>query len=230
MILSKKNFGSIIFLLYICIIENIIKKTNMDCRDLKRGDIIRIKGIFGIDCIGIFNKIEDETIYLYCAHYADMNNICCVKDGKYYSINIDSINACLLATEYEIIEFYNKIGKYFTEEYDKDWYNHFTDSSYFDVQDFLLDMFCIKVEEYDNDMIYPDFVDEIHHYIWEKLCEALGYKNYGGDEFVEELVNKQEFIDKACKVLRQTDTIHYIENGRFLMEKFVEDFRKAMEE
>ena len=42
MILSKKKIGSIIFLLYICIIENIIKKTNMDCRDLKRGDVINI--------------------------------------------------------------------------------------------------------------------------------------------------------------------------------------------
>ena len=202
----------------------------MDYRDLKKGDIIRIKGIFGIDCIGIFNKMENEIIYLYCTHYADMCNICSAKNGKYCSINIDSINACLLATEYEITEFYNKIGKYFTEEYDKDWYNHFTDSSYFDVQDFLLDMFCIKAEEYDNDMIYPDFVDEIHHYIWNKLCEAMDCKAYDGDEFVEQLVNKQEFIDKACKVLRQTDTIHYMENGRFLMEKFIEDFRKAMEE
>ena len=231
MILQKmfKKFCNVIIFLYICIVK-LNKTKDMDYRDLKKGDIIRIKGIFGIDCIGIFNKMENEIIYLYCTHYADMCNICSAKNGKYCSINIDSINACLLATEYEITEFYNKIGKYFTEEYDKDWYNHFTDSSYFDVQDFLLDMFCIKAEEYDNDMIYPDFVDEIHHYIWNKLCEAMDCKAYDGDEFVEQLVNKQEFIDKACKVLRQTDTIHYMENGRFLMEKFIEDFRKAMEE
>ena len=226
--LSYRNIWKFqIFCLYLYQ-KNLIKQ-DMDYRNLKRGDVIRIKGIFGIDFIGIFNKIEDETIYLYCTHYADMNNICCVKDGKYCSINIDSINACLLATEYEIIEFYNKIGKYFTEEYDKDWYNHFTDSSYFDVQDFLLDMFCIKVEEYDNDMICPDFVDEIHHYIWEKLCEALGYKNYGGDEFVEELVNKQEFIEKAVKYLEAN--FPDIENvGGWYKESFINDFRKVMEE
>ena len=37
-------------------------------------------------------------------------------------------------------------------------------------------------------------------------------------------------IDKVCEILRKTDTIHYMENGRFLMEKFVEDIRKAMGE
>lgn len=168
----------------------------------KSGDIIRIKGIFGIDFIGIFNKIEDETIYLYCAHYADMNNICYVKDGKYCSIHIDNIHACLLATENEIREFYNKIGKYFTEEYDKDWYNHFTDSSYFDVQDFLFDIFCIKLEEYDNDMIYPKFVDEIHHYIWNRLSEVI---NEGNEYKKDKMVS----LDKVCEILKEN---LYIEN------------------
>lgn len=218
----------------------------MDYKDLKTGDIIRIKGIFGIDCIGIFNKIEDDTIYLYCTHYADVNNICCVKNDKYCSIHIDNINACLLATEYEIIEFYNKIGKYFTEEYDKDWYNHFTDSSYFDVQDYLLDIFCIKTEEYDNDMLYPDFVDDIHTYIWNKLCDAMGCKIYDGDEFVEQLVNKQEFIEKAKKWLEKTLFIHtevekinywgivnsesWVTSDYDSVEDFINSFCKAMEE
>ena len=218
----------------------------MDYKDLKTGDIIRIKGMLDIDCIGIFNKIEDDIIYLYCTHYADMNNICCVKDGKYCSIHIDNINACLLATEYEIIEFYNKIGKYFTEEYDKDWYNHFTDSSYFDVQDYLLDIFCIETEEYDNDMLYPDFVDDIHTYIWYKLCDALECKIYDGDEFVEQLVNKQEFIEKAKKWLEKTLFIHteveknnywgivnsesWVTSDYDSVEDFINRFCKAMNE
>ena len=198
----------------------------MDYRDLKQGDIIRIKGIFGIDCIGIFNKIENEAIYFYCTHYADMINICCVKDGKYCSINIDSINVCLLATEYEIIEFYNKIGKYFTEEYDKDWYNHFTDSSYFDIQDYLLDVFCIKVEEYDDDLIYPDFIDEIQNYIWDKLCDATGVPAVENEP---EMVNKQEFIAKAVKYLEAN--FPDIENtGDWYKESFINNFRKTMEE
>ena len=44
----------------------------------------------------------------------------------------------------------------------------------------------------------------------------MGYKNYGGDEFVEELVNKQEFIAKLKKWLElETDwNMEYDEEGR----------------
>lgn len=94
---------------------------------------------------------------------------------------------------------YNAIGKYFTKEYDKDWYKHFTDSSYFDIQDYLLDVFCINVNEYDDDLIYPDFVNEIHTYIWDKLCEAMGVSDIDVNKI--ELVNKQEFIAKVRKWL-----------------------------
>ena len=218
----------------------------MDYKDLKKGDIIHIKGIFGIDYIGIFNKVENDILHLYCCSYTDMHNICFVKDDKYCTFHIDAINVCVFSTENEIIEFYNKIGKYFTEEYDKDWYNHFTDSSYFDIQDFLLDMFCIKTEEYDNDMIYPNFVDEIHHYIWEKLCKSMGYKNYDGNEFVEQLVNKQEFIEKTKKWLEKTLFIHtetekinywgivnsesWVTSDYDSVEDFINSFCKAMDE
>ena len=93
-------------------------------------------------------------------------------------------------------------------------------------------MFSIKVEEYDNDMIYPNFVDEIHHYIWEKLCKSMGYKNYGGDEFVEQLVNKQEFIAKLKNYLSVIDfDMQYwnVEDG-FLSNKFIDELIKYMEE
>ena len=198
----------------------------------KSGDIIRIKSIFGIDCIGIFNKVENDILHLYCCSYKDIHNICFVKKGKYCTFHIDAINVCAFSTENEIIEFYDKIGKYFTEEYDKDWYNHFTDSSYFDVQDFLLDIFCIKTEEYDNDMIYPDFVDDIHTYIWKKLCDAMGCKVYDGDEFVEQLVNKQEFIAKLKNYLSVIDfDMQYwnAEDG-FLSNKFIDELIKYMGE
>ena len=142
-----------------------------------------------------------------------------------------TIFAIFNATENEIIEFYNKIGKYFTEEYDKDWYNHFTDSSYFDVQDYLLDIFCIKTEEYDNDLIYPKFVDDIHTYIWEKLCDAMGCKIYDGDEFVEQLVNKQEFIAKLKNYLSviDFDMQYWNDEDGFLSNKFIDELIKYME-
>jgi hypothetical protein len=99
-----------------------------------------------------------------------------------------------LADSNEKNTLYDAIGKHFVE-YDKYWYNHFTDSSFFDIQDYLLDVFRIKVREYDDDLIYPDFINEIHNYIWDKLCEAMGVPNTVENK--PKMVNKQEFIAKT---------------------------------
>ena len=73
-----------------------------------------------------------------------------------------------------------------------------------------------------------------------------GYKNYGGDEFVEELVNKQEFIEKAKEWLEKTLYIHteiekdrdfneimrtdWVTSDYDTVEDFINGFCKAMEE
>ena len=134
------------------------------------------------------------------------------------------------ATEDEKNTLYNAIGKHFTEEYDKDWYKYFTDSSYFDIQDYLLNVFRIKVREYDDDLIYPDFINDIHNYIWDKLCEAMGVPNTVEDN--PEMVNKQKFIEKACEIYRK----HLIKFNPTLkefptaLEDAVNVFRTQMEE
>ena len=199
---------------------------------LKNGDVIVINWCTHnrIAIFEKFGKINDyDALFIYAEMDISTNELYFKPKDCEFSYELNDITY-RLATEEEKNTLYNAIGKYFTEEYDKDWYNHFTDSSYFDIQDFLLDMFCIKVEEYDNDMIYPNFVDEIHHYIWEKLCKSMGYKNYGGDEFVEQLVNKQEFIEKAKEWLENINTDDYMDSGIFQMYDMIQDFRKAMEE
>lgn len=128
---------------------------------------------------------------------------------------------------------YNVIGEHFTEEYDKDWCNHFTDSSYFDIQDYLLDVFCINLSEYDDDLIYPDFINEIHTYIWDKLCEAMGVPNTVENK--PEMVNKQKFIEKAIKWLEKYASDYAFsttgdDDDCIVSIDIVEDFRKAMEE
>ena len=200
--------------------------------ELKNGDVIVINWCTHnrIAIFEKFGKINDyDALFIYAEMDISTNELYFKPKDCEFSYELNDITY-RLATEEEKNTLYNAIGKYFTEEYDKDWYNHFTDSSYFDIQDFLLDMFCIKVEEYDNDMIYPNFVDEIHHYIWEKLCKSMGYKNYGGDEFVEQLVNKQEFIEKAKEWLENINTDDYMDSGIFQMYDMIQDFRKAMEE
>jgi hypothetical protein len=76
-------------------------------------------------------------------------------------------------------------------------------------------------------MIYPDFINEIHNYIWDKLCNALGVPNK--EESEPEMVNKKEFIAKAVKYLEAN--FPDIENvGGWYKESFINNFRKTMEE
>ena len=169
----------------------------MNYKDLKNGDVI-VFTCYG-DRIAIFNNIKKDDIsgqlrLSTYVEFVDMRDIFFEKDEPGYYYLLEDVQF-RLATENEKYALYNAIGKHFTEEYDKNWYNHFTDSSYFDIQDYLLDVFCIKVEEYDDDLIYPDFINEIHTYIWDKLCKTMGVPNTVENN--PEMVNKQEFIEKT---------------------------------
>lgn len=190
----------------------------MNYKDLKNGDVI-VFTCYG-DRIAIFNDIKKDDIsgqlkFNTYVEFVDMNDIFFEKDEPGYSYLLEDVQF-RLATEEEKYALYNAIGKYFTEDYDKDWYNHFTDSSYFDIQDFLFDVFCIKVVEYDDDLIYPDFINEIQIYIWKKLCKSMGYEDEYNDEFGIELVNKKEFIAKLKTWLKINTNwdMEYDEEGR----------------
>lgn len=169
----------------------------MKYTDLKNGDVIVLTN-YG-NRIVILNNIKDNKTYsspqLYTYVELDENVLSFEKDEPNCFYLIENINFRLSTIE-EKTKLYNAIGKHFTEEYDNDWYNHFTDSSYFDVQDFLFNVFCIKTEEYDNDLIYPDFINDIHQHIWNRLCEVT-------NEDVEHKENKMVNIDDVCKWIRE---------------------------
>jgi hypothetical protein len=199
--------------------------------ELKNGDVI-VFTCYG-DRIAIFNDIKKDDIsgqlrLSTYVEFVDMSLIFFEKDEPGYFYLLENVQF-RLATEDEKHALYKAIGKYFTENYDKDWYNHFTDSSYFDIQDFLLDMFCIKIEEYDDDLIYPDFINEIHNYIWDKLCEAMGVPNKVESE--PEMVNKQEFIEKAVEWVKNRDNVEkYLHYRTSLTDNFADALRKYLEE
>lgn len=206
----------------------------MDYKNLKIGDVI-VFTCYG-DRIAIFNDIkkDDSTGQLKLNTYVefvDMNNIFFEKDESGYFYLLEDVQF-RLATEEEKYALYNAIGKYFTEYYDKDWYNHFTDSSYFDIQDFLLDMFCINLDDYDNDLACLKFVDIIHNYIWKRLCKSMGYEDEYNDEFGIELVDKKEFIAKLKKWLRNNTNwdMEYDEAGRNDNYGKIDELIKYMEE
>lgn len=200
--------------------------------ELKNGDVIVIT-IHGDDVIAIFNKIgksvwgTNDAFRLYTELYK--TSLTCVGDTIECEFDVNDIHY-RRATDEEKHEMYNALGKRFTDDYDKDWCYHFTDSSYFDVQDFLFDVFDINVEYYDNDMIYPDFINEIHNYIWDKLCEAMGVPNK--DESEPEMVNKKEFIEKLEKWIRgNTDwNDEYIWDGRNPNYGLWDELKKYLEE
>ena len=198
----------------------------MDYTELKNGEVITMIDEYDITRIIIVNKVVgNHRLYTY-VELDDTGDVFFEKyePGVYHDLNNC---VCRKAEDEEKDKLYNAIGKYFTEEYDKDWYKYFTDSSYFDIQDYLLDVFRIKVREYDNDLIYPDFIDEIHIYIWNRLCEVMGVVDTDVNE--PEMVNKQEFIEKAVKYLEAN--FPDIENvGGLYKESFINNFRKTMEE
>jgi hypothetical protein len=191
----------------------------MEYNELKKGDVIVFKEYYDDERIVIFDRIEKNVfgeLHLYTyAEFADHSLFLEYDEpGYFYIIGKDIVNY-RFATDDEKEKIYNAIGKYYTEEYDISWFKHFSDSSYFEIRDYLLDIFCIKTEEYDNDLLYPDFVNEIHKFIWDKLCAKTETNyNYVNSDVV--MVNKSEFIAKLKRWLElETDwNMQYIESGK----------------
>ena len=171
----------------------------MENTSLKNGDVITIN--WGpTRRIAIFEKFDttfgnQDGLYIYAEMDMRSKNLFFKTDDCDFSYELRDITY-RLADDNEKNTLYNAIGKHFTEEYDKDWYKYFTDSSYFDIQDYLLDVFNIEVDEtLCTTSWYPSFVNDIQQYIWDKLCLAMGVPNTVENK--PKMVNKQEFIEKT---------------------------------
>ena len=213
----------------------------MEYTDLKNGDIVAMISFDNEKRIIIVDRIEqsisgDYKLYTYAELDMSSNlgedlDLFLEKYEPGFSYNVKDWTFESVEEDEKIL-IYNAIGKHFTEEYDSDWYNHFTDSSYFDIQDYLLDVFCIKFEEYDNDLLYPDFVNTIHRYIWCKCCEAVGTT----DGFNEEPKEKMVSVDKIREWLEDNFfELQDIENGECYIQsnfdtfdRLIDSFNKAV--
>ena len=200
----------------------------IDYTELKNGKVITMIDEYDITRIIIVNKvIGNHRLYT----YVELDDVGDVFFEKYEPGVYHDLNNCVCrkAEDEEKDKLYNAIGKHFTEEYDKDWYKYFTDSTYFEIRDYLLDVFCINLSEYDDDLIYPDFINEINTYIWNKLCkahsEAMGVPNTVEDK--PEMVNKQKFIEKAKTWVKNCFIGPF---GEGLANNIADEFVKYMEE
>jgi hypothetical protein len=134
----------------------------------------------------------------------------------------------------ERVHLYNALVKAF-KDYDLGWKNP-TDSTYLDILDWLAWEFNIELS---SDKSRPGPVEiamyEIQDYIWDAICKETD--NYQEKTLEPEMVNKQEFIEKARKWLNSADMRMYViadhtssNINRFDTNKFISDFIKTMEE
>jgi hypothetical protein len=140
--------------------------------NFKNGDVIAIRNPRGVEVIAIFDKFgSDSTLHIY-AEFDTSEVELYFKCADYdFCYDIDKIEY-RLATDAEKENLYYHLFIHFTVDWDNTWMYHFTDSSYFDILDCLLDAFSIKVSE-EDDWDYPDFVQDIRNYIWDECCSTL---------------------------------------------------------
>lgn len=188
----------------------------MNYKDLKNGDVIKlIDYTIGEESttISIFNKLEQGTnlgdkIYTYADLDMDDEYLSVEKNcpNGYYTANNYGFE---LATEEEKNKLYESLFVLYTEEYDTKWDVYFTDSNYYEIEDFLFDVFCIKVGEYDDDLIYPNFVNDVVKYIWCKCCEIVGMTSGFEKEITVTMIPLEEITSEAFKYFEPILKNHY---------------------
>ena len=193
----------------------------MNNTDLKRGDVIAIDW-HGKQRIAIFNEFRKpdiypaDTLHIYIEldPTAKCEGLIFKCKGFDFSYELKSITYRKATCE-EQRKLYDEICKYFVEEHDNEWYKHFSNHSYHDVLNFLIEE--LDIEVFEN---IPSFVHEIQDYMWDQMCEFMGQSNkviHMDDEpFKPEMVNKAEFIAKVKRWLElETDwNMEYDEEGR----------------
>ena len=202
----------------------------MEYTDLKNGDIVAMINEYDETRIVIVDKVEQSMtgiykLYTYAELDMEYSDLFVEKDEPGYSYDVED---CVFrpAEEEEKIELYNALGKFFTEEYDEYWYNHFTDSSYFDIVDYLLDIFCIKMGEYGE---YPDFVGDIRRHIWCKCCEAVGMPDGFNEEPEEQMVSLEKVKERLKEKMYECDRDEKWVNTYFHnMEEMLNDLETSM--
>ena len=144
--------------------------------NFKNGDIVKINW-WDRDRICIFDKIVEingETrVYIYTEMTLEDEEMCFAPECN-ISYDIDSIELSM-ASDDEKRSLYNALYKDYTEVHQPDWLTYFTDSTLFEIFDYLIYMFGIPVV--DDNVVFPEFLYEIRNYIWdecEKVADALG--------------------------------------------------------
>ena len=135
------------------------------------------------------------------------------------------------ATDKEKSLLYDALVKAF-KDYDLDWDKHFTDSTYFDILDWLAWEFSVDLDVNQNTPL-GETINEIQNYIWDALCKETGNYQACTDYVEPEMVNKDEFIAKVRNWLEKHtyDDKYWTPDGEDLfLGNLIGDICKYLEE
>jgi hypothetical protein len=110
------------------------------------------------------------------------------------------------ATDVEKEYLYKSLVKAF-KDHDLGWDKHFTDSTYFDILDWLAWEFDVDLDVNQNTPL-GETINEIQNYIWDALCKETGNYQACTDYVEPEMVNKAEFIKKLENWIRGNTDWH----------------------
>lgn len=160
------------------------------------------------------NAYELHTCCDWCVDEDDGNSLT-LERGNGSFLDLDTVFAEVReATNGERIQLFDALVGAF-KDHDLGWANHFTDSSYFDILDWLAWEFNVDLEANQNTSL-GETINKIQNYIWDALCKETGNYHACTDYEEPEMVNKQEFIAKVKRWLEfNTDwNMEYDEEGR----------------
>lgn len=221
----------------------------IDISKLKLGDIVRFKTNNNAFVTAIFNfafhdnHTKCEIINFCFVDYEDYGYMkCALDDAVWREFHVSSILNIELATAFEIKKFYDKIIAQYEKE-ETDLYKYFTDSTYFELKDWLIHKCQLFV---DYNFKYPSFIDDFAHYAWDVLCKkADDFAGVAQPSNNQSSTTKMVSLDKVKEWLNKNLTTEYLyahENDDYpisyvrVMGKnqtvydVVEAFCKAMEE
>ena len=141
---------------YVQHVDNIFHGTANMNTTFKNGDVIAIRNPRGVEVIAIFDKFgSDSTLHIYAEFDTSEVELYFKCEDCDFCYDLNKIEY-RLATDAEKESLYYHLFIHFTEDWDHTWDNHFTDSSYFDILDCLLDECCRALQ------IEPDIVNADH--------------------------------------------------------------------
>jgi len=192
--------------------------------NFKNGDVIAIRNPRGVEMIAIFDKFgSNGTLHVYVEYDTSEVELYFKCEDCDFCYDTDKIEY-RLATDAEKENLYYHLFIHFTEDWDHTWDNHFTDSSYFDILDCLLDAFAIKVSE-EDDWDYPDFVQDIRNYIWDECCGALQIEP---DIANADIPDKMASLDDICSWLLENADEYSVEVADAIKNDIVPRLRREI--